>query len=373
MRNPSPWLVLATLTLAQLPNASADVNDWVVVAATNGELPEFMERVVSEASREIERRGEHVWTTEAAATRFQRRGSAAAPEITSATIGRWDRASRAAIRAIAKGDHAVALDRLARAERLSRNATPELNRDPRRAQRVLDTCLYMVRARLETGDAERAEAHAAKCVVLVPRANPAALMHPPEVISLYERVREAGHAGAGTLVVASAPLGCGVRVNGVPLGETPLEISNLPVGEYGVQVECEGAHRGRIHATRVTAGTTRRFVDARFDRAVRTEPILRLEYPRERRGNWRPTDAREIATILPAHTVVVVSAPNSDTVALGLLDQTGARQGCGRIPSNGDGPSSGALADAIRRLIERRCGDRSASRHDPDPLFKPEI
>ena len=88
MRNPSPWLVLATLTIAQLPDASAEVSGWVVVAATNGELPAFMERVVSETSRELERRGERVWTTEAADTRFQRRGSAAPPLITSAVIER---------------------------------------------------------------------------------------------------------------------------------------------------------------------------------------------------------------------------------------------------------------------------------------------
>jgi hypothetical protein len=373
MRNPSPLLILAAFTLAQLPNASAEVNGWVVVAATNGELPGFMARVVSEASRELERHGEHVWTAEGAATRFQRRGSAAAPRITAAAIEKWDRHSRDAIRALAKGDHAEALDRLDQAEALSRDATVELNRDPGRAQRVLDTCLYMLRARLETGDTEGAAVRAAQCVVLVPRGEPATLMHPPQVMSLYKQARKPGRAGVGTLEVASAPSGCGVRINGVRLGETPLEVAELPVGEYGVQVECEGALRGRVHATRVTAGTTRRFVDARFDRTVRTEPLLRLEYPRERRGNWRLSDAKEIAAVLPAHTVVVISAPSNDTVAVGLMDRTGSRQGCSRIPSPVEGPSSGALADAIHRLIEGRCGDLSASRHDPSSLFKPGI
>jgi hypothetical protein len=369
-----PLLVLVTsLALAHGPGASAEVTDWAVVPATNGEMPPFMERVVADVTRELERHGRHVWPSDAAAARFQHRGSTAAVEITEDALEKWAQHSRAAVRALARGNHAMALNRLDRAELLSRGVTEELNRDPERAQRVLDTCLYRVRALLETNDAAGAESHASECVVLVPRGQPATFMHPPHVLALYQQAREHGLARAGSLVVESAPPGCSVRVNGVRLGETPLEITTLSVGEYGVQVECDRTRRGRVHSTKVGPGTTKRVVNARFDRTVRAEPILRLEYPKEGRSSWRVNDAREIAELLPAHTAVVVSAPTVNTIAVGLVSRMGSRQGCSLIAATADGPSREALAVAIRKLIDGRCGDLSASSRDPAALFKPGI
>jgi hypothetical protein len=140
-----------------------------------------------------------------------------------------------------------------------------------------------------------------------------------------------------------------------------------------VQVECEGAPRGRVHAARIGAGTTKRVVDARFDRTVQTEPLLRLEYARQPRNGWRVMDAREIAEILPARMVVVVSAPTADTLAVGLAGKTGSRRGCSGIATTDEGPSGEALARAIQKLIEGQCGDLSASTRDPSTLFKPGI
>ncbi len=370
----SPLLLLVTsLALAHVPGAFAEVGDWAVVPATNGEMPPFMERVVADVTRELERHGRRVWSSDAAAARFQHRGSTAAFAITKDALEKWDQHSRAAIRALTKGDHAAAFTHLDRAERLSRTATEEINRNPEQAQRALDTCLYMVRALLETDDATSAEAHASECVVLVPNAEPATLMHPPQVLALYRQARKQGRARAGSLIVESAPPGCSVRVNGVRLGETPLEITTLSVGEYGVQVECDGTRRGRVHSAKVGPGTTKQVVDDRFDRTVRTEPILRLEYPKERRNGWRATDAREIAELLPAYTTVIVSALTADTVAVGLVSRTGSRQGCSLIPATAEGPSREALAVAVRKLIEGKCGDVAVSRREPAALFNPGI
>ncbi len=370
----SPLLVLVTsLALAHVPGASAEVGDWAVVPATNGEMPAFMERVVADVTRELERHGRHVWQSHAAAVRFQDQGSSAAVGIAKDALEKWDQHSRAAIRALTRGEHATAFSRLDQAERLSRSATEDINRSPERALRVLDTCLYKVRALLETDEASSAAAHASECVVLVPNVEPATLMHPPRVLALYQRAREQGRARPATLVVESAPTGCIVRVNGVRFGETPLRITTLSVGEYGVQVECDGTERGRIHSTNVGPGTTKQVVDDRFDRTVRTEPILRLEYSRDRRNGWRADDARDIAELLPAHTIVIVSALTADTVAVGLVTKTGSRQGCSLIPATAEGPSREALAIAIRRLIEGKCGDVSVSRRDTATLFNPGI
>jgi len=373
MKCPFFFIIIASLLLVHMPSASADTPDWVVVPATDGAVPPFMERVVAGINRELEGHGRHVWPSGTAVTRFEHRSSTAAVEVTDDELERWAQHSRVAMRALVRGNHAAALHHLDLAERLCRSATEELNRVPRRAQRALDTCLYVVRALLETDDAAGAEAHAAECVLLVPRGEPATLMHPPTVLALYQQAREHGRSRAGSLIVESAPSGCDVRVNGVRLGRTPLEITELSVGEYGIQVECEGTRRGRVHSATVGGGTTKRFVDAQFDRAVQTEPMLRLKYSKARRSGWPVTNAREIAEILPARMVVLVSAPTADTIAVGLVSRTASRQECSRIAATAEGPRTDALVRAIQKLIEGKCGDLSASRRDPSALFKPGI
>jgi hypothetical protein len=147
------------------------------------------------------------------------------------------------------------------------------------------------------------------------------------VLALYELARDAGRQNAGSLLVESSPSGCDVRINGVGFGPTPLETNELSTGEYAVQVECDGTRRGRIHPAKIGSGTTKVFVDARFDRAP------------------------------PARVVVLVTAPSADMIELDLVSRTGTRQRCARITATAQGPSRRALALAVRNLVDGKCQD----------------
>jgi hypothetical protein len=224
---------------------------------------------------------------------------------------------------------------------------------------VLDTCLFMVRALLETSSESRAKTMAEECRRLVPRGDPSAFMHPPTVVETLEQVDESRADQAGSLRVDSLPTACAVRVNGVLLGETPFEIRDLFPGQYRVQVECEPDHHGRSHIADVIAGPTEVFVDLRFDRAIETEPGLYLRYasPSDEEKH-RVSDAQEIAEVVPASALLLLSAPTPDVIELELHRGTPmVRVALARIPAGPQGPSRGDIALAARTLVHDQCTD----------------
>ncbi|MBW1756054.1 MAG: PEGA domain-containing protein, partial [Deltaproteobacteria bacterium] len=172
---------------------------------------------------------------------------------------------KAILESLVQGAPAKALDQLNEAGALSLSTIEELNREPERSQKVLDTCLYGVRALLETGSPSSAETQARECRKLVLHGEPSAHMHPPQVLEMLDRVDAARTRQTGALRVESKPSGCAVRVNGLMLGETPIEVRNLFPGRYAVQVECDLDRRGRVHSADVKAAPTDVFVDSRFD------------------------------------------------------------------------------------------------------------
>lgn len=320
-------VIVTSLSLFRVAGTSAEASNWAVVPAANGEMSPSLKRAVAEVRRELERQGKHVQPSPVAGSHSGDERLTTGGTLTNDELKRWKEHSRAAVEELAKGNHAMALEHLERAKQLTRSAIEELNREPLRAQRVLDTCLYMVRALLETNDAVGARAHVAECVLLVPRGEPATLMHPPLVSALYERTRNAGRRNAASLLVESAPSGCGVRINGVLFGETPLETNELSKGDYAVQVECDGTRRGRIHPAKVGSETTKIFVDTPSDRTQ------------------------------PARVVVLISLPSADMIELDLVTRTGIRQGCARVAATARGPSAKALSLAVRNLIDGKCQD----------------
>lgn len=363
--------LLLALSMAQIPSAFADTLSWVVVPVTTGAMPAVMEDLIADLRQELERQGRRTWSQRSATAQFERRGSRAAERLSREELERWTDDSLAGIRSLSVGDHASALKHLARAERLSRSAREELNREPGRAQRVLDTCLYMVRALLETDDATSAAERAAGCLQLVPRRVPAGLMHPPEVMDLYELARASSEAHGGTLRVESRSSQCAVRINGILFGRTPLLAEGLPSGEYGIQVECAGRGRSRIHRADLDARGETLFVNPEFDRAVRTDPVLRLEYPQSRGAASLLVDAKEITDVLPADAVVLVSAPGRGDAIVDLVARDGTRRGCARVPlSPKDPDDDGALSLAVSELIRGQCMRPSASSQDSSRLFR---
>lgn len=308
-------LVLAPLALLESP-AAAQATSSLVLPWSVGDAERAT--AVSDAvtlRTTLQGAGVSVVAAEQATTRFEQTGSVESPLVTASEIDRWLTHSREAVRALAAADYPAARQALAQAEELSVRATAELNREEARARQVLDTCLYGVRAYVETSD-PRAEASARECRRLVPHIAPSPRIHTPEVVELLtrvdQRIEASGHA---PLTVESDPPGCLVRVNGVPMGTTPLATGALAPGDYRVQVECGEGRRGRLHPIHVGDAPVTLRIEAHLDEAVRTEGTLQLSYRDAAASAARTRDATAIATILGAAEVWLVGRESGELVA----------------------------------------------------------
>ncbi|MGB8225147.1 MAG: PEGA domain-containing protein, partial [Polyangiales bacterium] len=161
----------------------------------------------------------------------------------------------------------------------------------------------------------------------------------------------------GALVVTSEPAGCTARINGLPMGKTPAEVSHLFPGQYRVQVECEPDRPGRVHIAEVDAGLTKVFVDTRFDGIVQTRPMLGLQYANASdQKRFHNDDAAQIANVVPAHSIVLMSMPSAELIELERWTGTPLqRVALARIRTAPDGPTRGDIALAARTLVEGTC------------------
>ncbi|TFH26130.1 MAG: PEGA domain-containing protein, partial [Myxococcales bacterium] len=353
--------VLTVLLCVPLSSeAAAQPQDpWLIVPVTTTEEDSWIEPTAVKVRTELMDRGIAVWSLEGAATRFEAEGSAAPTEVSEEDVEHWLERSSAAVRNLATGDRATALEQLRQAQEFSHAAAEVLNREQELSRRVLDTCLFMVRALLETNSESRAEAMAEECRRLVPRGDPSAFMHPPAVIEALDRVDGSRADQPGTLRVDSLPSGCAVRVNGVILGQTPLDIPDLLPGRYRVQAECDPEHRGRVHAAEVIAGPAEVRVDLRFDRAIETDSVLRLRYesPQDR-SKHHVADAEGIAKVVPAGALLLMSTPTLDVIELELYrGAPAALVGLARITTGPRGAGRGDIALAVRALLQDQCTD----------------
>jgi hypothetical protein len=353
---------------------SSEALRWLVVP-TLGEASEAADGDVgiealhtfAEALRqELVVRGESVWRADRASERFEAVGSAPAPRISQSDIDLWVEHSRAAVRYLARADYKAARRELKAAQRLADRAAAELNREAARAQQVLDTCLFMVRAYVETKNGAAARRQARECRRLVPRVEPSAFRHTPEVRDLLAEVdAQMASEAPGTLEVQSKPSDCLVRINGVQFGRTPLSGVDLPVGAYRMQVECEEAHRGRIHRIGIVSGNNMFTFDGSLEHAVRTRPVLRLEYDAMADRAERMDHARQVAAILGGAHVMVVSGSSSSVM---------------RVDLNADGyePASVWLAvrhgvpeaEDMRRAVDALFEGRSVDFSGPQPIAR---
>lgn len=359
-----PAMRLAALPLILLllfvSRAAGQADDrWLILPVTTGPSDAWIEPTAERIHAELAKRGVDSWSLAAAKRQFEVNGSAPAAEVSDGDVQRWVDQSSKAIRNLAEGDYTKALNQLKEAQALSRSAAEELNREHDRAQRMLDTCLYMVRVWLDTGAESRARSLAQECRQLVPRVEPTRYMHPPAVRELLREVDASRAAKPRRLNVDSAPSGCAVRVNGVLLGKTPLELRDLFPGKYRVQVECEPGGRGRVHIADVTTSSASVFVDARFDRTVSTEPILHLQYEdaadETKHGS---EDAGKVSKVVPAQAVLILRRTGPSVLELDLIGGSRLRQlGLVRVSTGPEAPSVENVALAVGALIDGKCTD----------------
>jgi|GEM_PF-799966 len=351
---------------------SSESTRWLVVPARGGASGTADEGVSVEGlhtsaealRQELVVRGHSVWRADRASERFEVVGSAPAPQISQSDIDLWVERSRAAVRYLARADYKAARRELKAAQRLANRAAAELNREAARAQQVLDTCLFMVRAYVETKNGAEARRQARECRRLVPRVEPSAFRHTPEVRELLAEVdKEMASEAPGTLEVRSTPSDCLVRINGVGFGRTPLSGIELPVGAYRLQVECEEAHRGRIHRIGIASGENVFAFDAALERAVHTRPVLHFEYGAPEAWRRRMDLAQQVARILGGANVLVVSGLSSSVVRVDLSAE-GYEAASAWLAVRDGAPE----ADDVRRALDALFEGRSVDFTGPHPI-----
>ncbi len=353
---------------------STDGLRWLVVPALGGDAYEAGQRAdverlhsAAEALRqELVLRGYAVWRADRASERFEAVGSAPAPTLSQSDIDRWVERSRAAVRYLARADYRAARRELKAAQRVADRAAAELNREAARAQQVLDTCLFMVRAYVETKNDAEARKQARECRRLVPRVEPSAFRHTPEVRDLLAHVdEEMASEAPGALEVRSTPSDCLVRVNGVQFGRTPVSHIELPVGTYRVQVECEADERGRIHRVDISSGANLLELDAALERAVRTRPVLHLRYDSDEAWLQRMGQAVEVGRILGGANVLALSDRGAGTLRVDL-SAPGYAPASAWLALRDGAPAS----EDLRRVADALLEGRSVDFTGPHPIAR---
>lgn len=359
------WSLLASGVSAQ------SAGPWVVVPASTASETSDVESLAARARDALVDAGANVRPLASAAERFESEASAPATALSDEDLQQWLALSNGAVDDLAEGELEKALGKLEGAQTRSRAAIEELNRDPQRARKVFDTCLYTVRAVLATESESRARSVARECRQLVPRAEPSPYMHPPAVTELLSQIDALQSRQTGALRVESTPSQCPARLNGVLLGETPVSIDDLFPGTYRVQVECDPTERGRVHFVTIGAGRIERRVDARFDEAIESRPVLHLRYddrPDSTARRW--ADADRVGREVGSRTVVVASETGADALLLERMERVeeGSRVvATAAIPSGADGPSDADWRRAAETLIASRCTDFTGS----SPVTRP--
>jgi hypothetical protein len=353
-------LVLAVFLNASFVQWAAAQNGdrWLIVPVTSSD-DGWIQPMTSSLREELSERGVDVWSPNAAAAQFEANGSAPAPALNEAAIRTWLIRSDAILESLVRGAPAKALDDMEAGAMLSLSNVTELNRTAANAQKVLDTCLFGVRALQELGSAGRAETMALRCRQLVVVGEPTPHMHPPAVEETLASADKAAADQPTVLEVRSDPPGCGVRLNGLLVGATPFAVPHLLSGRYSVQVECDSAERGRVRLVDIGNRATDVFVSVRFDRAVKTRPMLLLRYDDVREvAMHRDRDAVDIGKTVPADSLITVSTLDPFTVELELRRGPAREQAAlARVRSTADGPTRGDIALAARTLIAGQCMD----------------
>lgn len=342
---------------------------WMIVPTSVEPEVASPEPVAQAVRDELWNRGIEVWALERAATRFEERESAPPAVLTERELEEWEASYKAALLPLASGDYAESMRLLSRAQELSRQAPEQLNREASGATQTLDTCLFMARSLIQAGSESLARRLARECRELVLEGKPTERMHPPEVLALLSEVDRARGEQTGSIAVRSEPSACGVRVNGVLLGKTPFEVSELFPSRYRVQVECREGFPSRVHEVSVGLGRVDVLIDARFDETVRTRPLLELRYADEQSlSSHRLADGLRIAKTLPAGPVLLMREVQPGITELELFRGDPLEQAAlVRVSSGPDGLAPRDLALAAATLIDGDCRDFSNRELPPLP------
>lgn len=293
-----------------------------------------------------------------AAQLFETRHSSEPVKLNSDEMSRLLRSVSQAARHLALGELPQAQQAMEGVYSLSGPARDYLNREAARARKIFDTCLMT--AYLWERDHKRQQAlrQMLECSRNFPGFRPEGRAYPPELRDVFEQAKlQLSQEAATTLLVQSRHTsGCGVRLNGIEVGKSPMSFSDVRAGVMRVQLECQSGVAGRIHSIELKPGENRLEIDPSFDAVVHSQGGLWLQYETTAIRTARlDKDLAQIAKAIGAVKVVglIVEGTSYPRVHVHAPGPP-ARAVASLSYSVGEGYNAEALAAALKALQPRQ-------------------
>lgn len=357
----------AALLCASLPaSARADEGGardarWLFIPVFTSQLPRDVgiPQLASPFEIELRAQGTSVLSNPDASTLFETRHSSEPVKLNTDEMSRLLRSVGQAARHLALGELPQAQQAMEGVYSLSGPARDYLNREAARARKIFDTCLMT--AYLWERDQKHAQAlrQMLECSRSFPGFRPDSVSYPPELRKVFEQAKlQLNQMPATSLLVQSKQSGaCGVRLNGIELGKSPMSFTDVRAGITRVQLECQPGVAGRIHAIELKPGENRLDIDPVFDASVHSQSALWLQYANDSERTQRvDADLAQIQRALGSPQVVgllIDGAASYPRVRVRPLSKT-PKEIATLSYSLGEGYSPQAVSEAIKQLRGRR-------------------
>lgn len=289
-----------------------------------------------------------------AAQLFETRHSSEPVKLNTDEMSRLLRSVSQAARHLALGELPQAQQAMEGVYALSGPARDYLNREAARARKIFDTCLMT--AYLWERDHKRQQAlrQMLECSRNFPGFRPEGRAYPPELRDVFEQAKlQLSQEAATTLLVQSRhSSGCGVRLNGIEVGKSPMSFSDVRAGVMRVQLECQSGVAGRIHSIELKPGENRLEIDPGFDAVIHSQGGLWLQYETNAIRTARiDKDLERIAKAIGAVKVIGLVVEGTSYPKVHVHAPTSPPRDVASLSySVGEGYNSEALAAALKAL-----------------------
>lgn len=361
-------LLASSALIVPQPSAADDASGrWLLVPMLAGEAARDLHS--GELTRALENSlraaDAAIMPNAAAGALLETRHSSPPQQLTEGELSRLSRSSNQAARHLALGELADAQRAQQELLALAAPARDAFQREPARARKLFNNCLmaaYLYERAAQHTDALR---QMLDCARGFPALRPEGRAYPAELHQLFDQA--GSQLGSVALSVHSADqTGCAVRLNGIPVGKTPLRLPALRGGSVRLQVECD-AIPARVYSVELHDGENSFTVDPSFDSALHTHGALGLRYAneheRERRGYEHAEQVADALGVTRVALLWIALGPVGPELSLRALDARAARERAldagaarelARVPlTSGGGYSRESEQVCVRALLER--------------------
>lgn len=276
-------------------------------------------------------------------------------------------ANRSTTQDLARGQQDAAVRAIEPLLRQSRPYLAAIGRDANVSRNLGLLCLNLVRARQSQRDADGALAAVHTCLELVPNLSEGTQQHPPEVIDLLDRERDAlarapTSASISVSAAATDPESCVIRAQGREVGHSPIARLRVLPGSYAIQLECT-ERASRVHFVTVGAGEAAAVeIDGMLDSSLTT-----AGWPALVRASEDATQLDRVlslvARVLQVDRIMVVNVALDASVTLRAFEM---RE---NVPTLlGSAPLEDPVDTSSRTAVENLMQGRSVERHSGAPI-----